>query len=81
MSYKLDERLICFTLEGIIMANNMCNSAKLNTKYYIDEHRGTLNEEFITAEIKRRRAFNDSVFRAVNEKVMARLMQQDKSKQ
>ncbi len=81
MSYKLDDRLICFTIGGIILANNECNSVKLNTKYYIDMHRGVLSESVITTEINRRRWFNNEVFRAVNDKVMARLMEQDKYEQ
>ncbi len=81
MSYKIDDRLICFTLEGIILANNECNCVKLNTKYYIDMHHGVLSKSVITTEINRRRVFNNEVFRAVNERVMARLMQQDMSKQ
>jgi hypothetical protein len=81
MSYKIDDRLICFTLEGIILANNQCNSVKLNTKYYIDLHHGVLSESDITTKINRRRCFNNDVFRAVNERVMARFMQQDMSDQ
>ncbi len=81
MSYKIDDRLICFTLEGIIMANNHCNSVKLNAKYYIDMHHGVMSESVIATEINRRRVFNNEVFRSVNARVMAILMEQDMSNQ
>ena len=82
MAYKVDDRRIYFTLEGIILANNECNSLKLNMKHYIDRFRGKAvkpSEDEIHIEINKRRAFNNAVFRAVNQQVMARLMQQDQS--
>jgi hypothetical protein len=78
MAYKIDDRIICFTLKGIILANNECNSMKLNMKHFTGGSGCKLTKDVITAEISRRRDFNNAVIHAVHKMVMDRMMQQDK---
>ena len=79
MAYKIDDRIICFTLQGIILANKECNAVKLSMKHYIGGYGGKLTKDVITAEISKRRDFNTAVIHEVHKLVMERFMQQDRS--
>ena len=77
MSYKLDGKLVCFTLEGVVLAINSCNGAMLNKQYYIDKNQTDENE--IEDKIYKRRVFHRAIVFEVNTKVMLSLMQREKS--
>lgn len=77
MSYKLDGRRVCFTLEGIILAINSCNGAMLNKQYYIDMNQTDATE--IEDQIYKRRQLYREIVHEVNTKVLLSLMQGDKS--
>ncbi len=79
MAYKIDDRIICFTLQGIILANKECNAVKLSMKHFIGRSASKLAKDVITAEISKRRDFNNAVIHEVHTLVMDRFMQQDKA--
>jgi hypothetical protein len=75
MAYILEDKITCFTSQGLILAIDRCNSGQLNRRHYIDQ--GQTDLCGIDAQIKARRESYKALVCDVGVIVKKRFVEQD----